>query len=69
MPEEQPEVGDVVKDISADISTLVKGEIALAKSEIIPQAKKAGIGAGLLAGYSLLDRRLRGFAESLYLCF
>lgn len=50
MPEQQPEVGDVVKDISADISTLVKGEIALAKSEIIPQAKKAGIGAGLLAG-------------------
>lgn len=46
----QPAIEDVVRDITADIRTIVRGEIALAKAEVVPGAKKAGIGAGLLAG-------------------
>lgn len=45
-----PSVGDVVKDIQNDIRSLVQNEVALAKSELIPSAKSAGIGAGLFAG-------------------
>lgn len=44
-----PAVGDIVKDIQNDIKALVQNEVALAKSEIMPSAKKAGIGGGMLA--------------------
>ncbi len=39
-----------LQQISADVRTIVRGEIELAKSEVVPGAKKAGLGAGLLAG-------------------
>lgn len=45
-----PNINDVVKEISDDIKTMVQGHIELAKAEIVPQAKKVGIGAGLLGG-------------------
>ena len=50
---EQPEIGEVIKDITADVQTIVRGEIELAKAELMPQVKSAGIGAGLFgaAGY------------------
>lgn len=46
-------IGDLVTQITDDVKTIVKGEINLAKAELIPQAKKAGIGGGMLgaAGY------------------
>ena len=49
----QPEIADLVKDITADVTTIVKGQIELAKAELVPQAKSVGIGAGLFgaAGY------------------
>ncbi len=49
----EPQFGDVIKDINADIQTLVRGEIELAKAELVPQAKRLGLGAGLFgaAGY------------------
>ncbi|MDX6326082.1 MAG: hypothetical protein QOK15_2436, partial [Nocardioidaceae bacterium] len=43
-------IGGLVSDISADISTLMRQEVALAKAEIQDSAKKAGKGAGMLAG-------------------
>jgi len=48
-----PEIADVIKDITADVQTIVKGEIELAKAEMMPQLKRAGIGAGMfgVAGY------------------
>ncbi|GAB3625136.1 hypothetical protein GCM10027418_32230 [Mariniluteicoccus endophyticus] len=48
-----PAVGDLVKLISDDVKTLVQGEIQLAKSELVPSAKNAGVGAGMFgaAGY------------------
>jgi membrane protein implicated in regulation of membrane protease activity len=43
---EEPSVGALVQSAMADISTLVRSEIELAKSEVGKSAKKAGIGAG-----------------------
>lgn len=49
---DQP-VGVIIKTITDDVKLLVRDEIALAKAELIPAAKKGGIGAGLFgaAGY------------------
>jgi polyferredoxin len=43
-------LGQLVADATEDISTIVRNEIALAKAELTTDAKKAGKGAGLLAG-------------------
>jgi uncharacterized membrane protein YqjE len=43
-------VGDIVGDIARDLSTLVKQELDLAKTEVKLEATKAGKGAGLLGG-------------------
>lgn len=43
-------IGQLVADATADISMIVRNEIALAKAEITGEAKLAGKGAGLLAG-------------------
>jgi hypothetical protein len=46
-------VSDLIKGISDDVKLLVRDEIQLAKAELVPAAKNAGIGAGLFgaAGY------------------
>jgi hypothetical protein len=46
-------VGDIVKSITDDVKLLVRDEIELAKAELVPAAKNAGIGAGMFgaAGY------------------
>jgi hypothetical protein len=43
-------IGALVSDISSDLSTLMRQEVALAKAEIKDSATKAGKGAGMLAG-------------------
>jgi membrane protein implicated in regulation of membrane protease activity len=43
---DEPTVGSLVQSAMADLSTLVRGEIELAKAEVGKSAKKAGIGAG-----------------------
>lgn len=43
-------VGELLSDISADFSELVRQEVALAKAEVKQSASRAGKGAGLLAG-------------------
>jgi membrane protein implicated in regulation of membrane protease activity len=45
-PADEPSVGSLVQSAMADFSTLVRGELELAKAEIGKSAKKAGIGAG-----------------------
>ena len=45
----QPEIGDVFKDITADVQTIVRDQIELAKLEMTPKLKRAGLGAGLIA--------------------
>ncbi len=42
----EPSLGSLVQSAMADVSTLIRGEVELAKSEIGRSAKKAGVGAG-----------------------
>jgi uncharacterized membrane protein YqjE len=42
--------GDLVKELSQQVTTLVRQEIDLAKAEVGEKGKKAGVGAGLLGG-------------------
>ena len=43
-------IGELVKDLSQQTSTLVRQEIALARAELQEKGKLAGKGAGMLAG-------------------
>jgi hypothetical protein len=43
-------IGELISDISADLSTLMRQEVALAKAEVKDSAAKAGKGAGMLGG-------------------
>jgi hypothetical protein len=43
-------LGEIVGDVASDLTTLVKQEIELAKTEAKAEAAKAGKGAGLLGG-------------------
>lgn len=45
-----PGVGDILKDIQAEVSNLIRGEVELAKQELVPSARNGGIGAGLFTG-------------------
>jgi membrane protein implicated in regulation of membrane protease activity len=46
----EPSIGSLVQSATADLSTLIRGEVELAKAEIGKSAKKAGIGAGAFGG-------------------
>jgi hypothetical protein len=50
----EPTIGKLVADASRDVSSLVRSEIALAKSELKVSAKAGGVGIGLFAGAALL---------------
>jgi hypothetical protein len=43
---DDPSIGTLVQSATADLSTLVRAEIELAKAELSKSAKKAGVGAG-----------------------
>jgi uncharacterized membrane protein YqjE len=43
-------IGDLLKQLSQDTSTLVRQEMALARAELTEQGKRAGAGAGMLGG-------------------
>ena len=43
-------LGEIVGDISNDLTTLVKQELELARTELKAEATKAGKGAGMLGG-------------------
>jgi hypothetical protein len=46
-------IADLIKDIRGDVQLLVNDQVELAKSELTPAAKNAGIGGGMFgaAGY------------------
>ncbi|HET6563451.1 MAG TPA: phage holin family protein [Marmoricola sp.] len=48
-PEEEPSIGQLVASASRDVSTLIRHEIALAKSELKVSVKAGGLGAALFA--------------------
>lgn len=54
-------VGELMGNISRDLSTLMRQELALAKAEVKTEATKAGKGAGMLGG--------AGFAGYMVLLF
>ena len=43
-------LGELISEITGDLSTLVQQEIALAKAEATQSAKRAGKGAGMFGG-------------------
>lgn len=49
-------LGDLVGEVSRDLSALMRQELELAKAELAESAKRAGLGAGLLgaAGYAAM---------------
>ena len=49
-PDTRPSVGDLLSDVTEDLTTLMRQEVELAKAEIRQSATRAGKGAGLLAG-------------------
>ncbi|MFL6130601.1 MAG: phage holin family protein [Mycobacteriales bacterium] len=53
-PDEQPSVGELVRQASEHVSTLVRAEIELAKAELTVSAKRAGIGGGLLTAAAVV---------------
>jgi uncharacterized membrane protein YqjE len=50
----EPSIGDLVQSAMADMSTLVRAEVELAKAEMARSAKKAGIGAGAFSAAGVL---------------
>lgn len=60
-------LGEIVGDLSNDLTTLVKAELDLARTELKAEATKAGKGAGMLGGAGvagLLTLILASFALS-----
>jgi len=56
---ENVSIGDLLGNVSQDLSTLLRQELALAKAELKTEATKAGKGAGMLgasgfAGYMVM---------------
>jgi uncharacterized membrane protein YqjE len=51
---EEPSIGALVQSAMADVSTLVRSEVELAKAEIGRSAKKAGISGGLFGAAGVL---------------
>lgn len=58
---EEASVGELMGNVSRDLLTLLRQEIALAKAEVKAEAKKAGKASGLLGG--------AGFAGYMVLLF
>lgn len=48
------QIGDLVKQLSEQTSTLVRKELQLAQLEMTEKGKRAGIGAGLFGGAGLV---------------
>ena len=53
-PDPQPSVGELVRRASENVSTLVRAEIELAKTELSGTVKRAGIGGGMLAAAGVI---------------
>jgi len=59
--QDERSLGEIASDVTEDLSTLVKQELELAKTELKQEAAKAGKGAGMLGG--------AGIAALLFLVF
>ncbi|TWD81032.1 putative superfamily III holin-X [Kribbella amoyensis] len=52
--QDEPTIGQLVADASRDLSTLVRSEVELAKTELKKTAVAAGTGAGMFGGAAFL---------------
>ncbi len=52
-PRERP-VGELLKELSNQTSTLVRKELELAKAEMAEKGKQAGLGAGMFGGAGIV---------------
>jgi Putative Actinobacterial Holin-X, holin superfamily III len=62
-PDPQPSVGEAFSDVAADLSTLMRQEVQLAKAELRQSATRAGKGAGMLAGAGVAGHMVLLFAS------
>ena len=60
-------MGELFKQLSDDLSTLVRQELKLAQAEVTEKGKKAGIGAGMLGGAGLIGVLALGALDRLRL--
>lgn len=51
---DEPTIGKLVADASRDVSSLIQGEIELAKSELRASVRAGGMGAGFIAAAAFL---------------
>jgi len=56
----QDSVAELVKELTRDISELVRQEIELARAEMTEKGKKAGLGVGMFGGAALLGMAVVG---------
>lgn len=63
-PEDGRSLGDIVSDVANDLSTLVRQELDLAKTEAKQEATRAGKGAGMLAGAAVAGLLLLMFLSA-----
>jgi hypothetical protein len=59
----RPSAGELFSDVAADLSTLMRQEVELAKAELRQSATRAGKGAGLLAGAGISGYTVLLFAS------
>jgi hypothetical protein len=59
-------IGELVSHAAGQISTLVRGELALGKAELAAKAKKLGLGGGLLAAAGLFGLFSLGLLVTLF---
>ena len=57
-------IGELLKQLSQETSTLVKQELDLAKAEMMEKGKHAGVGAGFIGGGALLGLGAFGAATA-----
>ena len=62
--EERRSLGQVLGDVSADLSTLVRQELTLAKAEASQAASRAGKGVGMFAGAAVAGLLLLVFLSA-----
>jgi len=53
-------LGELVKGLSSDVSTLLRLEVALAKTELAEKSKEAGVGAGIFGGAAVAGLMMLG---------
>lgn len=61
--DDQRSLGEIVGDVTQDLSTLLKQEMELAKTELKQEMTKAGKGAGLLGGAGVAGHMVLLFAS------